>query len=315
MEKIYILCPRFRTGGPESAHRLCEYLNDIGQNAFMYYPPDPSNQSPHQSLYPEFNNIRVATHIEDNEKNLLILPEIADIADIRRVVKRIHIALWWLSYTNASIFGVLWNNLKEGNVIHLFQSYFAYAMVSPFLPPSTPWFFITDHIHEDFLSLPQPDSQTPREKQVAYNGSKDKLTPMICHHLNIPSVNIQGLSREEVIKTLQGCTAYVDMGFHPGKDKLPRESALCGCVVITNKSGSAEYMEDVFIQEKVRFEKDLMELLPAVMEDPNRFYQNQKPYRNQLLEEKELCKENIKAFVENINLLLSQPSSPSPSPV
>jgi len=110
-----------------------------------------------------------------------------------------------------------------------------------------------------FYSYIPNDYIDKKEDIVAFNGMKDRMTPAICHMLKIPFINLRGLPREKVLEALQKCKLYVDFGFHPGKDHLPREAAMCGCVVVTNKSGSAAYDEDVPIREKVLFEKDLLQ--------------------------------------------------------
>lgn len=48
---------------------------------------------------------------------------------------------------------------------------------------------------------------------------------------------------------------YIDFGPHPGMDRIPREAALAGCIVITNKNGAANYDKDVPIPPQYKFEK------------------------------------------------------------
>ena len=38
---------------------------------------------------------------------------------------------------------------------------------------------------------------------------------------------------------------YIDFGHHPGQDRLPREAAACGCLVVTGTRGSAGFHADV----------------------------------------------------------------------
>ena len=55
------------------------------------------------------------------------------------------------------------------------------------------------------------------------------------------------------------CTAkvYVDFGNHPGKDRIPREAALCGCRVVTNLRGAAAYREDVELDDCLKFDESV----------------------------------------------------------
>ena len=49
---------------------------------------------------------------------------------------------------------------------------------------------------------------------------------------------------------------YIDFGNHPGKDRFPREAAMCGCCVITGKRGSARYFEDVPVADEFKFDEN-----------------------------------------------------------
>ena len=46
---------------------------------------------------------------------------------------------------------------------------------------------------------------------------------------------------------------YIDFGPHPGMDRLPREAALAGCVVITNCEGAANFQEDLPLPSEFKF--------------------------------------------------------------
>ena len=60
------------------------------------------------------------------------------------------------------------------------------------------------------------------------------------------------ISPSEVTKLLQEAKLYIDLGPHPGQDRLPREAALAGCIVITNMEGAAYYEEDVPIPKQYK---------------------------------------------------------------
>jgi hypothetical protein len=47
---------------------------------------------------------------------------------------------------------------------------------------------------------------------------------------------------------------YVDFGKHPGRDRLPREAALAGCLVMSTYIGSATYWEDMPLSNWYKFE-------------------------------------------------------------
>ena len=59
----------------------------------------------------------------------------------------------------------------------------------------------------------------------------------------------------EIKKLMLTSKIYVDFGNHPGKDRIPREAAMCGLIVITGKKGSAGNNIDVPIPPKYKFEE------------------------------------------------------------
>ena len=282
--KTYILCPYYKTGGPYNMHQLCNLLNEMGCEAYLYYIPN-SNPIP---LYP-LPHIKLATSIPDDPKNILIIPEIYSVKQIQHSLPNTTIIVWWLSYTNAALFNTLQENTHLSSPsIHFFHSYFEYANIRPFLPPRTMWFYLSDFVDIPSLNPPQQELNLERENAVAYNHAKDKITPYYCSLLNIPAIPIKDMSPLQVVQTLSRVKIYADLGFHPGKDRLPREAALCNCVVVTNKAGAAAYQEDLPIQEKITHEEDLLLLLPQILSNYPLFLQKQEPYRTKIKNEKEI---------------------------
>src|SRR5690606_31379367 len=58
---------------------------------------------------------------------------------------------------------------------------------------------------------------------------------------------------------------YVDFGYHPGKERMPREACLMRCCLIIGKDGSAAYDEDMPIPMQYRFEKE-DKYIPEIVE-------------------------------------------------
>lgn len=272
----------------------------------MYYHPNPN--ADYSVLYPEFKNVKVSEQVEDVRGNLLIIPEIQTIPDARKHFPNCTIAIYWLSFTNAAIFGSLKANLQaESQAIHLFHSYYEYVMIRPYLSWNTWWFFLTDYIHDEYTDLDPESFVEDKEDLVCFNPTKDRITPHICEKLDVPLIPIRGMTREQVMETLRKCKLYVDNGYHPGKDHLPREAAMHGCVVITNKSGSAAYWEDVPIEEKIVQEVDLYDLIPDVMANYRHYFDKQDHYRQVIRSEKEAFQINANNFWRSISTTMPPP--------
>lgn len=66
---------------------------------------------------------------------------------------------------------------------------------------------------------------------------------------------LAGYTPTEMAELMCQAKLYVDFGHHPGKDRIPREAAICGCCILTNRMGSAAYREDVGIPECYKIEE------------------------------------------------------------
>lgn len=300
---IYILTTYFRSGGPENAHLTCSLINSLNQDkclASIVYIDKPNLHT----IYPEIENVNICHlgNIVDKPSNIIIMCEIFCASRLREELGIFHcqIVVWWLSFINASINYTL-TNLNHSYIMHAFHSYYEYAMVLPHLSKSQKYFFLTDYLADEYLNVESKCFIPTKENLVCFNGHRDHLGKTICEEHDIPHIPIKGMTREQVNETLKRCKIYVDLGTHPGKDHLPREAAMYGCVVITNKSGSAAYFEDVPIEEKVTFPTELPSLINKIMHDYERYYTKQEHYRKIIKNEKQVALENIRHFVNYID--------------
>ena len=59
---------------------------------------------------------------------------------------------------------------------------------------------------------------------------KQKLQQITTDYTFIP---IQNMSHTQIRNIMLQSKIYIDFGNHPGKDRIPREAAMCGCCIIT----------------------------------------------------------------------------------
>ena len=84
---------------------------------------------------------------------------------------------------------------------------------------------------------------------------------------------------------------YLDFGYHPGKDRAPREAALFGNCVITNFKGSAGFYEDVTIPKKFKFKEKyqnletINKLIYSVFENYPKYIKEMTKYKKKILNE------------------------------
>ena len=70
---------------------------------------------------------------------------------------------------------------------------------------------------------------------------------------NIEFVAIQNMTREQVYDTLKSAKVYIDFGYFPGPERMPREAVALYCNIITSTEGSAENDVDVPVPKEFKF--------------------------------------------------------------
>lgn len=120
--KYYIFCPYLSSSSSESLHKLCSCLNSCGFESYMVYE---GINFPADLLYRDiYSNLRFACEVEDGYENVMIFPEIftREYMVKRLGLKRIRLAVWWLSIDNAVLFGSYESLKKDRTIKHFYQS-------------------------------------------------------------------------------------------------------------------------------------------------------------------------------------------------
>ena len=141
--KVYICCPgNIQTGGPELCHQLASQLISFGVSVFMVYGTNstiPFNpDDPVHDAYKKYH-VPYATSVEDDSKNIAILPE----AFILQGAKKIRRVIWWMSVDNylktiLRNFQLLLNSPLANPVPNLFFFHNADKNIEHWLSRSTP---------------------------------------------------------------------------------------------------------------------------------------------------------------------------------
>ena len=112
------------------------------------------------------------------------------------------------------------------------------------------------------------------------------------------------MTPEQVNDTLRSAKVYIDFGNHPGKDRIPREAAMCGCCIITGKMGSAQFFEDVSINEEYKFEDidenlyDVLDKIKYIFNNYNTEIEKFKQYRKKIMHEYKIFQKEIDIIFE-----------------
>lgn len=325
--KIYIFCPGgFATGGPEALHQLGAQLISLGFDAYMYYySPAPDLGDLVHNNYKKYN-VPVAGEPENEPQHIIILPETYLIPIFEYNYHRIRKIIWWLSVNNYYItqqyivdgikhkkffklrtyFGnfriASFSKLRRRQIQHISHSY--YSLVHLLENGIKPAGRISDYMNNEFFD--GVDESIAKENIIIYNPVKNDefLDQIISLTPALNWIPIKGMIPTQVAELMNKAKLYVDFGYHPGKERMPREACIMRCCMIIGKSGSAAYTEDMPIPERYRFDKSEA-LIPEIITRINEclgsyetLVTDFEPYRKVLYREEQKFKNDVqKVFV------------------
>ena len=128
-----------------------------------------------------------------------------------------------------------------------------------------------------------------------------KTEELIRRSKDIEWVAIQNMTTTQVADLMKRAKIYVDFGNHPGKDRIPREAAISGCIVITGRKGSAAYFEDVPIPEIYKIDEEIVspdeivDFIRSCIRNYDSMINDFSDYRRQILCEKDTFIEDVKS--------------------
>lgn len=261
--RFFIVCPaNFASGGPELLHQFSECLTKKGIENYLIYLHDAGmmpTSCPTPESYLKYDVQYISDYI-DAPDSILVLPE----TQIHYVnLCQLGTALiWWLSVDNyMKIYNIssdnydIFNLKKRRNVVHAVQSYYAKQFLNIHFEIQESY-MLGDYINDEIMDISNSLTVAQnRENICLYNPRKgyENLKPIISScRKDIRWIPLSGLTPQELAYLMCHSKVYIDFGNHPGKDRIPREAAICGCCIITNMQGSAAYQEDVMIPDKYK---------------------------------------------------------------
>ena len=249
-------------------------------------------------LFSEYSLIQRAFDVEDARENIMFVPEVVPLTDVRKRFQNIRLVVAWLSITSG--LPLLDHYLTWPDVTHVFQSFRAHrdvlARAKELGLPEPRWFDVCDYINLD--AFQQTWDRSQKKNQLAWNPVKDH----IAGQLGLPCVPLFNMPRTQVIETLKQSKVYVDCGGHPGRDRIPREAALLGCIVVTNTAGTAECFEDVPLMTKALNVGELIQHVQNGFERYDDLLVGQESYIQTIIHQKEVCSEQMKVFLKDMKI-------------
>ena len=318
-QKAFILSPGDTiSGGPEALHQLAGALRAKGVDAAIVYYPTGSDRHTVPEPYRHYN-VAVVTGVEDQPTSIVVIPEVATSLAWRfRLARK---AIWWLSVDNY----FKWRHINPGpsilephlDIWHLCQSCYAQDFIAQ--NQAGPSLMLTDYLTGDVFTPGPAENRVPA---IAYNPKKapattQRLIAQDPHRVWLP---LQHLDKESLAELLRQVRIYVDFGPHPGRDRIPREAALCGAVVITGQKGAAAFSGDVILPERFRineqapdFDARVLALIDELLHDDDAFLTastQQQPYRDWINGNRDAFMAEVDGFIDAMNLYCNNSKSP-----
>ena len=280
--KVYIMCPdSVYSGGPTLLHQLGARLQADGIDVAMYYYPVSEADRVHTGY--RHYGLPVASCIEDNPENVLIIPETLIFFMPRNL--RMQRVLWWLSVDNwwkmlsdcvrqydekSNSFAVkplpFLGVLESADFTHWVQSEYArqFLLVNGVLEEKIT--VVGDYLDEVFLTRNRQLVKEGRQNIVAFNPRKGWAftRKLMEQSLDLDWRPVENMTPMQVEEFLHSAKVYVDFGNHPGKDRIPREAVMAGCCLLTGKRGAAANDVDIPIPSDLKFD-DTEKNIPVIV--------------------------------------------------
>lgn len=271
MKKVIIASPTNKiTGGTELLQQLCQTLRKSGINAFMWYAPGEANPDFHNHFDGIYCNPSLPFF--DDADTIVVIPETMPF--LLDKIKKSDPVLWWLSVDNyigrnnklknpfrlyyRHLLAYIKYNPKIRQIDNLVQSRYAYEYLSTCLNVDVKSiFYLSDYLNGAYISKAQTLLKTNRQNRILYNPAKTSpfLEKLMMEVTEYEWCALKGFSIDQMQHVMGSSKLYIDFGSHPGKDRIPREAAICGCCVITGRRGSAKNDYDVPIPPNYKFDE------------------------------------------------------------
>jgi hypothetical protein len=300
--RILVIAPYYQwTGGVEALHTFASRASIIGHEAIMVYL-DVNNfvrsgdlqlaikpRSGLSDRYGDYNIASVDSLPTSYDRVLIpeIYPFLAGYFGFSE-----NTILWWLSADNYFIsqqqlydsrdrlsksfdFFPTFDDLS--NCTNIFQSRHAKNVVSMKMQLNHDYMLLTSPLNHRFRDQAFRPTLANRNRDVLFNPVKnghiyDYLKPLLPEVKLVP---IQGMTTGEIVERLRAAKIYLDLGTHPGRDRLPREAATQGCCITVSNTGAAAVYEDYPFSENYKLDIDNIQTLPDRLREVYRRICNQ----------------------------------------
>ena len=314
-----IHCPSnsLLNGGAETLHQFAFHLKENSFETYINYFPNidtvnlPENLLSYKIPKKDF---------EDNHNIINIIPEVE--TSRTKLISKGKCIIYWLSvdsYFRKNLDKPFWKNwnyyrksmkkrvflFKLKKYHHLANSYYALNFLNKKnFNTSLIRGYISDFFDGKF-------EKKNKENIILYNPKKDQV-----HYKRIFNqfpqykfVALSNMSKVELKKMYSKSKIFMDLGTHPGRERMPREASAMGCVIIVANRGSVKNDFDVPINKIYKFDlkkknvyRDIGNLIQNIFDNFENHINSIESYREEISNyiDKKRFNENTKIFASKI---------------
>lgn len=282
IREIYIYSPsNIVSGGVNSLHLLCKALISKGFNAKMYYIEPPAWFFENR-IIKQFN-VPYCVTINDSETSLLVVPEavtnlLGNFSKLQKMVYWLGIYFYFKSKPHRSFltfkpfrrlfycsnyFGQsanwfhkiakqvnYWNKANDpiwsNGTLHISNSQYAAEFVKSMGVQQV--FVLHNPVRNEFYDH---KVNAARSKTILFGP---KMPNSIINKVaktakGFECIRLKRLNPETLSELYQKAMLFVELGNFSGRDRMPREAVLSGCVIISSTNGSAAHYNDLQLPE------------------------------------------------------------------
>jgi hypothetical protein len=181
-----------------------------------------------------------------------------------RQCRHIQKGIWWLSAHNfpqEAEKQFQFNRPENTEVVHLAQSRYAELFLfnqgAKYIHP------LTDYLNRSHF---HGSNNFHRKNQILYStkgwGMVEKLKLV---NPAMEWVALENMGPDEVCALMDSSKVYADFGYHPGKDRMPREAAVSGCCVVVGMRGAAAIHQDLSIPNAYKFNTNQFDMVSVIL--------------------------------------------------
>lgn len=317
--KICFFSPRSFTGGPMAIHQAASRVNKLdGQASIMYVRGGRKSVSEkdgqvrtnlsffsHRSVDMRLKQYNVPmSKIVPKSCHFIVPESMPYLASQLLELGCSNVYIWWLSVDNfpLSQLNLLSSQLLMRACTHLCQSVYARDFVAN--QGGQKLEMLSDFT--DIGDLGDPLTADARKFDIAYLPSKASGAEAALDQLkkNFKVVALKSMSRDQIKETLKQSKIFLDFGHHPGKDRVPREAALCGAIPVVRHQGAAAVYEDVPLPDELLVDTDcffnlddLQAKITGILNDEPKWQEELAGYRDWIKDEERRFNGEIKNLV------------------